>query len=155
MTLKVSSLTHRSLLKNSFAHLLCLLLFLRLGFQFFSLAISGEQTIVAHIPDDAFYYLGLAKNFAEYGTFKINNTIEGSGFHLLQVLYLSTIYQINPNITFYTMWIFTSSIGILVYVMAYFVTIKSLNIFSKNKILLIVSSIFYQQLSCDLSLHRR
>ncbi len=64
--------------------------------------ITSEDSLqVQYTPDDAYYYLSLAKNFANLGiwTFDSGHSLT-SGFHLLWAYLLSTVYIItNPSLS--------------------------------------------------------
>jgi len=60
----------------------------------------GPEAIVARIPDDAFYYFVLAKNFAALGTWTFDGVNAATGFHLLFGYALAGLYAIAPDIGF-------------------------------------------------------
>jgi hypothetical protein len=60
----------------------------------------GAAAIVARIPDDAFYYFVLAKNFATQGTWTFDGVNAATGFHLLFGYALAGLYRIAPEIGF-------------------------------------------------------
>jgi hypothetical protein len=51
----------------------------RVGF----IALQDDATLVTMIPDDAFYYLVLARNFVSLGNWSFDGTAPATGFHLL------------------------------------------------------------------------
>ena len=60
------------------------------------LIINGpEQLQVQYIPDDAYYYLGLARNFTKLGFWTFDSGFSStSGFHPLLAYLLSLIFSI-------------------------------------------------------------
>jgi len=60
-----------------------------------------EQVI--RIPDDAFYYLVLARNFAESGSWTFDHMSTTSGFHPLHAFYLALVSAISGAAEFSTM----------------------------------------------------
>jgi len=69
--------------------------FMQAVLQFFVFVSMSAETRVQYIPDDAYYYLVLARNFAESGhwTFDGGNSTT-TGFHLLHAYALSLLYLI-------------------------------------------------------------
>jgi len=65
-----------------------LLLFSRLGY----FAFQPDTVLVAAVPDDAFYYLELAQNFAASGKWSFDSQAAASGFHLLYGYLLALWY---------------------------------------------------------------
>ncbi|MFC2043471.1 hypothetical protein ACFLUA_04910, partial [Chloroflexota bacterium] len=59
---------------------------------------APESIQVQYIPDDAFYYLMLAKNFIKLGTWTFDGSSLTSGFHPLLAYILTSIHLIfQPN----------------------------------------------------------
>ena len=54
--------------------------------------------LVQHIPDDGFYYLVLARNFALLHRWTFDGTAPASGFHLLWGYLLACIFKCAPSI---------------------------------------------------------
>lgn len=65
-----------------------------------------ESTLIQYVPDDAFYYLVLGKNFSTLHRWTFDGTAPATGFHLLWGYYIALIYQIVPNISFHQMFTF-------------------------------------------------
>ncbi|MFZ0544241.1 MAG: hypothetical protein WAM60_02300, partial [Candidatus Promineifilaceae bacterium] len=63
------------------------------------IANSAEGLRVQYIPDDGFYYLTLARNFASSGMWSFDSGVSvTSGFHLLFAYILSGIYSaVHPD----------------------------------------------------------
>lgn len=59
-----------------------------------------DGLLVQHIPDDAFYYLVLAKNYVKLGRWTFDGVSSSTGFHLLWGYILAAIYKLFPSITF-------------------------------------------------------
>jgi hypothetical protein len=55
--------------------------------------------LVQFIPDDAFYYLVLARNFASTGRWTFDGVEPASGFHLLWGYLLAALYALRPNLS--------------------------------------------------------
>jgi hypothetical protein len=88
--------------------------FSRLAFIFF----LDEEQIVSYVPDDAFYYLVLAKNYALNGQWTFDGVAPTTGFHLAWAYFLSGFYIIFPDISFkYIYWI-CSFVSMLLYVLS-------------------------------------
>src|SRR5882672_11990704 len=52
----------------------------------------GQMTVF--VPDDAFYYLVLAKHFAQLGRWTFDGTTNTTGFHLLHPYGLALVYKL-------------------------------------------------------------
>ena len=61
--------------------------------------------MVQHIPDDAFYYLVLAKNFAEHGRWTFDGTAPCSGFHLLWAYLLVLLSVVGHSLSFHAVFV--------------------------------------------------
>lgn len=74
----------------------------------FSLApvLLGPAAIIARIPDDAFYYFVLARNFSTLGTWTFDGVHAATGFHLLFAYGLAGLYRIAPGIGFVETYVF-------------------------------------------------
>jgi hypothetical protein len=64
------------------------------------LLMLSERALVEHLPDDSFYYLVLAKNFALHGRWTFDGVAPATGFHLLWAYLLSAFYFFHPMLTF-------------------------------------------------------
>ena len=106
------------------------------------IVLSSQDNIrVQFTPDDAYYYLQLAKNFVKYGYWTFDSKVSlASGFHPLLAYLLAVIYKVALPSTeeFVTIDILLSSIPILVLV--FFVWLKS--VLSRNGNFLIAISLF-------------
>ena len=70
-----------------------------------------EGILVQHIPDDAFYYLVLAKNYVTLGRWTFDGTSTSTGFHLMWGYILALFYKIAPAITFKEIFVIASALG--------------------------------------------
>ncbi len=61
------------------------------------IAVGGEGRIVQMVPDDAFYYLVLAKAHATLGRWTFDGVAPTTGFHLLWGYLLSAVYTLAPG----------------------------------------------------------
>lgn len=68
-------------------------------------ALLGPEAIVARIPDDAFYYFVLAKNFVAQGTWTFDGAHAATGFHLLFGYLLAGLYAVAPGIGFVPLYV--------------------------------------------------
>ena len=59
----------------------------------------GTDGLVARVPDDAFYYLVLCKNFASKGFWTFDGEHWASGFHLLFGYLIAGVYWLVPGIS--------------------------------------------------------
>jgi hypothetical protein len=70
------------------------------------LVIASEELRVQYIPDDAFYYLSLARNFASLGLWTFDSGVSiTSGFHLLFAYLLTGLYALlQPDATSFVVY---------------------------------------------------
>lgn len=73
----------------------------------------GLDAILARTPDDAFYYLLLAKNFAASGTWTFDGQNAATGFHLMFGYLLAGIYRLAPGIAFVEIYAVVSVLNAL------------------------------------------
>lgn len=78
----------------------------------------SDAELIKFIPDDAFYYLVLAKNFSETAKWSFDGASPASGFHLLWGYFLASVYYIFPNLSWRIFFISMSVVGCAVYSMA-------------------------------------
>jgi len=93
----------------------------------------GYSEYVQIIPDDAFYYLQIAKNWSIKGIWTFDGTNLASGFHPLHAYFLGIIYKIQPEIQLKEIFFICSSIYIISYVYSYFQISKIIFPHLKNK----------------------
>ena len=75
-----------------------------LNLIFFGLRILNYPDIiqVQYTPDDGYYYLTMARNFVDFGTWTADTKTAASGFHLLFAYILALIYKLTgPNDSVY------------------------------------------------------
>lgn len=66
-----------------------------LGRHVFGFLLMNSEGRVQYIPDDAYYYLVLARNFANMGTWTFDDGVsETTGFHLLHGYVLALLYRL-------------------------------------------------------------
>ena len=58
-----------------------------------------DRLLVTYLPDDAFYYLALAQNFARTGRWTFDGVEPATGFHLLWAYLLAALYKMAPHLT--------------------------------------------------------
>jgi hypothetical protein len=71
---------------------------------------GGLDRIVTFFPDDAFYYLQVAKNFAAHGRWTFDGTAPATGFHLLWGYGWAAVFALAPRLDL--IWIYVLSFGI-------------------------------------------
>ncbi|MFN7825259.1 MAG: hypothetical protein ACK5P6_07855, partial [Pseudobdellovibrionaceae bacterium] len=54
----------------------------------------GTEHLVQVVPDDAFYYLQLAKNFAHTGQWTLDGIHPATGFHPLYAYFLVGLFKL-------------------------------------------------------------
>lgn len=101
--------------------LTCVAMLVLLGCNLLPLA-WGLPFLIQSVPDDGFYYLVLAKNFAESGRWTFDGQTPASGFHLVFAYLASAVYYLVPAITFETIYTLstlfnTALIGAAVYIL--------------------------------------
>lgn len=57
-----------------------------------------DRLLVRYIPDDAYYYLVMGRNFAQTGRWTFDGVEPASGFHLLWGYLLAALYRMAPAI---------------------------------------------------------
>src|SRR6516162_10451179 len=75
----------------------------------------SEDEIIKFVPDDAFYYVNLAKHFVSTGTWTFDGSAVATGFHLAWAYLLALIFVLWPSITFINLLLlagFISSLAI-------------------------------------------
>lgn len=79
--------------------IVCLLSIVRLIWFALNILLAPNALRIQYIPDDAFYYLQLAKNFSRLGTWTFDSGVsETSGFHLINAYLLSAVSaSFHPN----------------------------------------------------------
>lgn len=86
------------------------------------LACLPDIDLIKFVPDDAFYYLILAKNFALEQRWTFDGHAPASGFHLLWAYLLAGVYFVFPHIGWQSLFIVSGVVcGIAFSAAAYFV----------------------------------
>jgi hypothetical protein len=112
---------------------------------FYLKVITGPDTLqVQYIPDDAFYYLGLARNFTHLLTWTFDSGIsQASGFHLLYAYILSGLYAVfhpsNQGFVFVAL-ILGASTTLVAAIYGLWIGIKLKNVFFLLSLTCILSS---------------
>ena len=114
--------------------LIILILFLTRVFYFFNLPDSELITI---IPDDAFYYIQIAKNFSLNGQWSLDGLTKTSGFHLLHALFLFTIFEIFPSISWRTLFLIIGIISSLLIAISTFILLVTTDKIFNEKVALL------------------
>jgi hypothetical protein len=74
-------------------------------------ASGGDESIVQAIPDDAFYYIVLAKHFAASLSWTFDGVRPTSGFHLVWAYLLAAFYRVWPEATLQQVFAFAAGAG--------------------------------------------
>ena len=72
-----------------------------------------EDEIIKYVPDDAFYYVNLAKHFASTGAWTFDGSTVATGFHLAWAYLLAVIFALWPSITFISLLLLAGVISSL------------------------------------------
>ena len=76
-----------------------------------TIAPGGDESIVQAIPDDAFYYLVLAKHFATSGSWTFDGVHPATGFHVLWAYLLAAFYRVWPEATLLRAFVFGTAVA--------------------------------------------
>jgi len=102
---------------------------IRIGY----IAHLSDGPMVNHIPDDAFYYMQAARNFARLGRWTFDTVEPSSGFHLLWGYVLAAIYWLHPSISVHAVFVVGSVIQSACLVLAaYLVTRTAARLAGEN-----------------------
>ena len=85
----------------------------------------ADGPLACHIPDDAFYYLQSARNFARSGRWTFDGVEPSSGFHLVWGYLLAGFYRMDPNASFHTVFFLGSLVQSACLVLAAFLITRS------------------------------
>lgn len=102
------TLAWRSILAPVPVALLLLLLMVTRLILFY---LGSEERLIGIIPDDAFYYIQLAKHRVADGFWTFDGTSKATGFHLLYAYLLVVIFFFDPDIEWQTLYILIGSIS--------------------------------------------
>lgn len=79
---------------------------------------GGSARIATFLPDDAFYYFGLARNYAETGRWTFDGVAPATGFHLLWAYLWAAAFAIVPQMGLDTIFTVAFIAGLTCYVVA-------------------------------------
>lgn len=82
------------------------------------MACLPEAELIKFVPDDAFYYLVLAKNFSVEQRWTFDGQAPASGFHLLWGYLLAAVFSVFPAITWKTIFVVMGVLGSIAYSVA-------------------------------------
>lgn len=105
------------LLENS-TGIVGVLIFLFCIGRLFWLADFPDAELIKFVPDDAFYYIVLAKNFSLVQRWTFDGQAPASGFHLLWGYLLAAIFAVFPAITWKILFVVTGVFGSVAYSVA-------------------------------------
>lgn len=86
------------IIKSPFYLLISLTLFFLFLIRLISLYLDPTQNFITVIPDDAFYYLKLAKNYSHFGEWTFDGQNSTTGFHPLWANLLRLFFYENKNL---------------------------------------------------------
>lgn len=99
----------------------------------------SPDKLVQFVPDDAFYYLTLARNFSHTGFWSFDKVAPASGFHPLWGYILAAFYYVNPGISLRTIFLIASLIGVTCLAVSTFLVSKTTQrLFGPKSILAVV-----------------
>jgi hypothetical protein len=79
---------------------------------------GGPDRIVNFLPDDAFYYLRMAKNFAAEGRWTLDGDAPATGFHLLWGYFWAAVFYVAPHIDLASIYVLSFAVGLVCYVLS-------------------------------------
>ena len=100
------------------------LLFFLLAIRVLYFYLQPEEVLVGVIPDDAFYYLDLARHRATFGVWSLDGVTTATGFHLLYAYLLLAIYKIAPQVSIHTLFLIIGVLSVLAISSAAYFTAK-------------------------------
>ncbi len=84
------------------------------AFLYLTIRIISSPAMILNVPDDGFYYLQLAKHFAQSGQWTFDGVHATNGFHLLWAYLLAGIsFVFNPSIDAYPIIAISTSLLII------------------------------------------
>ena len=111
----------KNLNKIQIFQLLTLIIFLLFFTRIIYFFNQADSELITIIPDDACYYIQIAKNFSINGQWSLDGLTKTSGFHLLYALLLFLIFEIFPSITWQILYLiigtFTYSLSTILVVL--------------------------------------
>ena len=81
------------------------IVFLLMTTRLFLFYFGSDEQLIGIIPDDAFYYIQLAKHRVSDGFWTFDGTSVATGFHLLYAYILVVIFYFNPEIDWHTLYL--------------------------------------------------
>lgn len=87
---------------------------------------GGDPKIVSFIPDDGFYYVVLAKNFATFARWTFDGTAPATGFHPMFAYLLAGAYKLWPTVSLAELFVLTSTIFVAIVIGAASLTAAAL-----------------------------
>ncbi|TGM85447.1 hypothetical protein [Leptospira licerasiae] len=104
---------------------------------------SSDAELIGVIPDDAFYYIQMAKHRAFEGVWTFDGITVTTGFHFLYGYILVFIYSIFGDIDWRLLFLIIGGFAsVFMGLSAYFVARTAENFFGKSSVLLAVSPFF-------------
>lgn len=95
--------------------------------------LKPDGRLVTHIPDDAFYYLVPARNFALHGRWSFDGVEPATGFHLLWGYCLALLFKVNPSLSFHAIFAIAGSIQVAsLAVAAFLLTRTAVRLFGRG-----------------------
>lgn len=95
------------------AWLIALALLSALAVRVVHFFLAPDATLVGVVPDDAFYYIKLAQNYAKLGLWTFDGTAPTTGFHMLYAYGLVAVYKVAPSADWRAVYLLVSSLASL------------------------------------------
>jgi hypothetical protein len=89
------------------------------------LAMLPDKKMAVYLPDDAFYYLVLGKNFATSGRWTFDGVEPASGFHLLWGYLIAGLYWVAPRISLHGVVLIAGTFSLVCVVLATWLMAKT------------------------------
>ena len=121
----------------------CLAVFLLMTVRVIYFYYSPDEILIGVIPDDAFYYMQLAKHRETEGFWTFDGTSPATGFHFLYGYLLFFIYSIFGQIDWRQLFlIIGGSATVLISLAAYFVSLTAESLYGRKSILFAITPFF-------------
>jgi len=79
---------------------------------------GGSDRVATSFPDDAFYYLQVARNFAARGQWSFDGTAPATGFHLLWGYWWAAVFALMPRINLVGLYLLSFGLSEVFYVLS-------------------------------------
>ena len=104
---------------------------------------APDPILISVVPDDAFYYMQLAKNWSSMGFWTFDGSSSTTGFHFLYAYFLAFIYSIFGNLDWRHLYIIIGVLAsIFISLSAYLVSRSADMLFGHQSILFAIAPFF-------------